>query len=67
MHLLWRIERHLRRVGTPPTRFGRDVVGDPCFVRDLRNGREPRSDTARRVHDWLDAQDATRLKEGARR
>jgi hypothetical protein len=30
------------------------VVGDPRFVRDLRNGREPRDDTAARVHAWLD-------------
>ena len=54
MHLLTRIQRHLLRSGTPPTRFGREVVGDPRFVHDLRNGREPRSDTAARIHAWLD-------------
>ncbi len=57
MHLLTRIQRHLRRTGTPPARFGREVVGDPRFVFDLRNGREPRDDTAARVHAWLDASD----------
>ena len=56
MHLLTRIQHHLRRTGTTPTRFGRDVVGDPRFVADLRNGREPRDGTAARVHAWLDAQ-----------
>ncbi len=56
MHLLMRIQRHLRRTGTPATRFGREVVGDPRFVLDLRNGREPREDTVRRVHAWLDGQ-----------
>ncbi|NIJ34286.1 hypothetical protein [Sphingomonas oligoaromativorans] len=54
MHLLTRIQRHLRRTGTPPTRFGREVVGDPRFVADLRNGREVRSATEARVHAWLD-------------
>ena len=38
MHLLRMIEQYLRRTGTPPTRFGRDAVGDPRFVGDLRNG-----------------------------
>ena len=55
MHLLRRIELYLRRSGTPPTRFGREVVHDPRFVFDLRNGREPRSHTAARVTAWLDS------------
>jgi 2,4-dienoyl-CoA reductase-like NADH-dependent reductase (Old Yellow Enzyme family) len=55
MHLLSRIQRHLRRTGTSPTAFGREVVHDPRFVHDLRNGREPRVDTERRIHAWLDA------------
>lgn len=54
MTLLRRIERYLRDSGTPPTRFGRDAVGDPRFVFDLRAGREPRPETARRVLTWLD-------------
>ena len=56
MHLLTRIQRHLRRTGTTATRLGRDAVGDPRFVFDLRNGREPRDDTVARVHAWLDGQ-----------
>ena len=39
MHLLRRIEAHLRRTGTPHTRFGRDAVRDPRLVHDMRNGR----------------------------
>jgi hypothetical protein len=54
-HLLTRIQRHLRRTGTSPTTFGRRVLGDPRFVRDLQNGREPRVATERRIHAWLDA------------
>jgi len=49
MYLLRTIEQHLRRTGTPATRFGRDAVKDPRFVLDLRNGREPRPSTERRV------------------
>ena len=60
MHLLRRIEVYLRRSATPPTRFGREAVGDPRFVFDLRNGREPRATTAARVHGWIDAQEARR-------
>ena len=54
MHLLGRVERYLRRSGTPPTRFGREVMRDPQFVFDLRRGREPREPTLRRVSDFLD-------------
>lgn len=53
MHLLSAIERYLRVSGTPPTRFGRDAVGDPRFVLDLRNGREPRLGTCARVFAYL--------------
>ena len=53
MHLLHTIEQHLRRTGTPPTRFGREAVGDPRFVGDLRNGREPRDSTVRKVRAYL--------------
>ena len=54
MHLLLRIERYLRRSGMRPTRFGREAMGDPRFVFDLRNGREMRPGTARRLAAWLD-------------
>jgi hypothetical protein len=36
------------------------VVGDPRFVFDLRNGREPRQSTSARVHQWLDGQEEAR-------
>jgi len=53
MHLLTTIERYLRKTGIAPTRFGRDAVGDPQFVSDLRNGREPRETTVQRVTNYL--------------
>lgn len=52
--LLERIERHMKRRRMPPTRFGREAIGDPKFVFQLREGREPRSATVRRVLDYLD-------------
>ena len=56
-HLLWRIERHLRRTGTPATRFGREALRDPRLVPDLRNGRELRVGTAARISADLDARE----------
>lgn len=60
MSLLRRIEIYLRRTATPPTRLGRDAVGDPRFVFDLRRGREPRAPTRARVAAWLDAREGDR-------
>ena len=55
MNLLRDVEKFLRHSGTAATRFGRDVVGDPRFVLDLRNGREPRPLTAARVRAYIEA------------
>ncbi len=56
--LLQRVEKYLRSTKTPPTRFGRDAVGDSRFVFDLRDGREPRSATVQRVLAFLADQEA---------
>ncbi len=53
--LLQQIERHLRRTGMPPTRFGREAVHDPRLVRDLKRGREPGAQLAARVRAYLEA------------
>jgi len=55
VHLLREVEKFLNRSQTAPTRFGREVVGDPRFVFDLRNGREPRAATVRRVRAYLES------------
>lgn len=60
MDLLGRIETYLQASGTRPTRFGRDAVGDPRFVFDLRAGRDPRPETRARVCDWLARRDGGR-------
>jgi 2,4-dienoyl-CoA reductase-like NADH-dependent reductase (Old Yellow Enzyme family) len=60
MHIARRIERFLRRHGMSATRFGREAMGDPRFVFDLRNGRELRDSTAARVAAWLDRRETGR-------
>ena len=43
------VETFIAARGWTPTRFGRTVAGDPLFVFDLREGREPRSETRTRI------------------
>lgn len=54
--LLPKVEKYLTLTRTPPARFGRECLGDPCFVFELRAGREPRPNTAGRVLMFIDAQ-----------
>jgi hypothetical protein len=54
VHLLREVEKFLRHNGTAATRFGREAVGDPRFVFDLRNGRDPRPQTVERVLAYLE-------------
>jgi hypothetical protein len=51
--LLQRVEAFMKEHRIPPARFGRDAMGDPCFVFDLRDGREPRRRTIARVDAYL--------------
>lgn len=55
MHLLREVEKFLHRSDIAPTRFGREAVGDPRFVFDLRRGRDPRPRTVARVLAFLEA------------
>lgn len=43
------IESFISSRGWTPTRFGREIAGDPLFVFDLREGREPRTETRQRI------------------
>lgn len=53
MTLLEWIESHLKDQRISATRFGRQAVGDPRFVLDLRNGRKPRRKTVARLEAYL--------------
>ncbi len=55
VHLLREVEQFLRTSDIPAARFGREVMHDPRFVFDLRNGREPRIRTVTRVRAFLEA------------
>jgi len=54
VNLLREVEKFLRSNETPPTKFGREAMGDPRFVFDLRNGRDPRPTTVARVRAYLE-------------
>lgn len=54
MYLLRDVEKFLRSAKVPAARFGRDAMGDPRFVFDLRNGREPSQRTIDRIHRFLE-------------
>ena len=55
--LIRNIEKFLRQTGMPATKFGRLAAHDPRFVLDLRNGRIPRSNTERRVQEFISSYD----------
>ena len=52
------IEKFLRRTQMPAAKFGRLAAGDPCLVRDLRNGREPRAKMIARIQSFLAEQES---------
>ena len=56
--LLRLVEDHIKARRLPPARFGREVLGDPRFVFDLRDGRQPRERTAARVRAYIAAHPA---------
>ena len=62
------VESFISARGWTPTRFGRTVAGDPLFVFDLREGREPRSDTRARIlramQDFGDGESRAPLRVG---
>lgn len=53
MTLLRTVELYLEISGMPPSRFGREALGDPGLVGDLRRGRSLRPATQRRLRDFL--------------
>ena len=53
LDLLAVIEAHCAKSGVSATSFGTLAVGDPNFVRNLKEGREPRRATVGRVMDFI--------------
>lgn len=52
--LLDLIDRFLVEQGVAASDFGKRVMGDPCLVSDLRDGREPRRATEARIRAFID-------------
>lgn len=55
MSVLGKIERHLRKTGKKPTRFGREAANDPRLVFDLRDGRVVGRGLAARIEAFLES------------
>jgi tRNA-dihydrouridine synthase len=51
--LLWKVEQHMRETGEHASVLGRRALGDPNLVRNMRNGRELRPQTAERLRRYL--------------
>jgi hypothetical protein len=56
------IEAFLTREGAAPSAFGRAAVGDPNFVRELRNGRTPGLRLVDRARAYMAARLAARSR-----
>lgn len=50
-----RVEKFISFHEMTPTFFGKTFAGDPLFVFQLRDGREPRSATRERIVDAMQA------------
>jgi len=51
--LLTLINRFIRHHAMHPTRFGRDAIGDPHLIKDLREGRRLLRPTERRIRAFM--------------
>lgn len=68
MHINRKIERFLIQYNYPATKFGRQAVGDPRLVFDMRRGRELGSKMVMRIEAFMAAyisNIASRLEEAA--
>jgi sulfate adenylyltransferase subunit 2 len=50
------IERFLKDAAVDPSVLGKQALGDPSFVSDLRKGRSPSTRTMDRVRAWMSGQ-----------
>jgi homoserine dehydrogenase len=52
------VEGYISQRGWTPTQFGKVFAGDPRFVFDLRDGREPRTETRARILEAMKRESA---------
>jgi len=60
-----RVEEFLRRTGFKETEFGRQSIGDPTLLLDLRRGRSPKLKTADRILAFIDAYEKAQQERNA--
>ncbi|NGQ91478.1 hypothetical protein G5V65_11275 [Rhodobacter sp. HX-7-19] len=53
LDLLAIVEAFIASSGMSKSSFGMAAMGDPCFVDQLRDGREPRRRTIKRVMEFI--------------
>ena len=56
------VDEFLERTGFKPTEFGRQSVGDPSLILNLRRGRSPTLATADRILAFIREADAAANK-----
>lgn len=62
--VLIEVEDFLSSRKVEPTKFGREALGDPNFVRDLRNGRRIWPETAEKVRNFIAGRPANDERRG---
>jgi homoserine dehydrogenase len=50
-----KVEKFIADRKMTPTQFGKQFAGDPLFIFQLRDGREPRSQTRQKIVDAMNA------------
>jgi hypothetical protein len=55
---LMEVERFLRKTTMSPSRFGRETIGDPRLVFDLRRGRDIRTITVEKIQAYIKQHEA---------
>lgn len=61
------VEDFLRRSGMSATAFGKEAVGDPSFVPDLREGRAPSLRLVEKVSKYISARKSPPMAAGTAR
>ena len=55
------IEAFLAKSALDPTAFGKNALGDPSFVFDLRKGRSPSTRTIDKIREWITTQGTSEM------
>ena len=55
------IEAFLAKSALDPTAFGKNSLGDPSFVFDLRKGRSPSTRTIDKIREWITTQGTSEM------